>query len=231
MTTETGGSDDPAALQPTTLMYLFATAWLPTRIQRAAMSTPMGRVERDTACANFVKCALLQLADAGLVELELVSEATTGGVIAFGGASNVRVHPAAGPGARPGLEGRLLAALAATHPPEGRLDEWITERSGEHPHGVRNILREAQVLRSYEYPWDSIFNPMFTQVCERGLVAQRGRFIKRMGVTDAARVAALRPAFDETRARFAALSERDRALAEAMVQDTVIFVRSHRDSR
>ncbi len=231
MTTGTGGSHDPAGLQPTTLMYLFAVEWLTSEIQRAALSTPMGRVERDTACANFVKCALLQLADEGLVELELVSEATSTGVIAFGGASNVRVHPAAGPGARPGLEGRLLAALATTHPPEGRIDEWITERSGEHPHGVRNILRSAQVLRSYAYPWESIVNPMFTEVFERGLVARRGRFIKRMTVTDEARVAALRPAFDETRARFATLSERDRVLTEAMVQDTSIYVRTHRDSR
>ena len=231
MTTGTGGSDDAAALQPTTSMYLFATEWLPTGIQRAALSTPMGRVERDTACANFVKCALLQLAAEGLVELELVSAPTTGGVIAFGGSSNVWVHPVAGSGARrPGLEGRLLAALAAVRPAEGRVDEWITSRSGEHPQGVRNILREAQVLRSYRHPWDSIVNPMFTQVVERGLVAQRGLFVKRLVVTDEAQVAAFRPAFEATRARFAALSEGDQVLVEAIVQDTLIFVRSHRDS-
>lgn len=218
-------SDEPHGPQPTTLMYVFATTWLPTDVSQPQIPTPTGHVVKTTACANLVKCALLELTDRGLVELEMVSKAQRGSPSILGGRSNVRVHPTStSPAPQGGLEGRLLEGLAAAHPPDGWLARKLTRASGEHHLGVRNILREAQSIKGYRYPWQAIINPLYTEVAEAGLVASEGRAVQHLTVLDEALLAELEPRFAAARARFREISEANPDLCEAIVQDGLVFV-------
>jgi hypothetical protein len=208
----------PPALTETTIRWLFATSWLPSDAGEHRVGVPGGKTTAVDTAGNLLHIAMWSLRRQGLMEFEQVRPVGDERVTVLGGRSFARFALVDESGARlRGLEGALLAAAATVAGGEGRIAQALDRVSGEDERGVRLLVRALDL--DNRSPWGSVCGHCFAEAAAAGLVQAKGRFVRKIVVTDSAAVESLRPRHDELRAARGDYLEAEPDLTGAVMAD------------
>jgi hypothetical protein len=174
----------PPALTETTIRYLFATSWLPSRPNEDIVAVPGGATTAIDTAGNLLHIAMWNLRRQGLMEFQQLRPVEKERMRVLGRRSFAGFKLVDNGGARlAGLEGALLEAAHGLEHGDG---------------GLRNLVRALDL--DNRAPWGTVCNHCFTEASAAGLVAIKGRLFRKVVVTDPATVESLRERHDELRA-------------------------------
>jgi hypothetical protein len=190
------------ALTETTIRYLFATSWLPCDSKQDIVAVPGGATTAIDTAGNLLHIAMWNLRRQGLIEFEQLRPVEKERVRVLGGRSFAGFTLLDRSARQPGLEGALLRAAQALETRDG---------------GVRALVRALDL--DNRSPWDSVCNHCFTEASAAGLVAVKGRLFRKVVISDAAALEALRERHDELRAARGAYLDAEPELTNAAMAD------------
>jgi hypothetical protein len=190
------------ALTETTIRYLFATSWLPCDSKQDVVAVPGGATTAIDTAGNLLHIAMWNLRRQGLMEFEQLRPVEKERVRVLGGRSFAGYRLLDGSARQPGLEGALLGAAQRLETNDG---------------GVRALVRALDL--DNRSPWDSVCNHCFTEASAAGLVAVKGRLFRKVVISDAAALEALRERHDELRAARGAYLDAEPELTNAAMAD------------
>ena len=204
-------------LTETTVRYLFATSWLPREAGEHLVSVPGGSTTAIDTAGNLLHIALWSLRRQGLIEFEQLRPVEKERVTVLGGRSFSRFElRAEGAGLR-GLERALLQAACGLGPAEGRIEQAIERTTGEDERGVRLLIRALDL--SHRSPWDTVCGHCFAEASAAGLVEARGRFIRKVVISDPEALESLRGRNEQLRAVRGAYLDAEPELTLAVLSD------------
>jgi hypothetical protein len=207
----------PPALTETTIRYLFATSWLPCDTKQDIVAVPGGATTAVDTAGNLLHIAMWNLRRQGLMEFEQLRPVETERVTVLGGRSFARFELLDERAELPGLEGGLLDAARAVARTDARIAKAIDRLTDEDQRGVRLLVRALEL--DNRSPWDSVCNHCFAEASAAGLVEAKGRFFRKVVVSDSAAVESLREQGDELRAARGAYLEAEPELTSAAMTD------------
>ena len=201
----------------TTARYLFATSWLPCDADEPKVAVPGGRTTALVTGANLLHTALWNLQRQGAIAFEQIRPVQKESVTVLGGRSFVRFQMLMPDARVRGLEGAVLNASRRHAEPDNWLTAKIRRGAQEDEQGLRELIY-AMDLHS-RAPWATVVGHCFNEAAAAGLVAMKGRLIKKLVIVDAAAIASLQPYADEVRAARRAEMEREPVLHDAIIAD------------
>jgi hypothetical protein len=208
---------DPPALTETTIRYLFATSWLPRESNDHLVTVPGGSTTAIDTASNLLHIAMWNLRRHGLMEFEQVREVAKERVTVLGGRSFARFELLDENARLRGLEGAVLAAAAGLNNAEGRIGKAINRVTEEDERGVRLLVGALDL--DNRSPWRTVCGHCFAEASAAGLVETKGRFIRKIVITEPAAVESLRGRHDELRAGRGAYLDAEPELTSAVMSD------------
>lgn len=207
----------PPALTETTIRYLFATSWLPSDSKQDIVAVPGGATTAIDTAGNLLHIALWNLRRQGLMEFVQLRPVEKERVTVLGGRSFTRFELLDESAELPGLEGALLDAARAVARTDARIARAIDRLTNEDQRGVRLLVRALEL--DNRSPWDSVCNHCFAEASAAGLVNAKGRFFRKVVISDPAAVEALREQGDQLRTARGAYLEAEPELTSAAMAD------------
>lgn len=207
----------PPVLTETTIRYLFATTWLPSRTNEDVVAVPGGATTALDTAASLLDIAMWNLRRQGLMEFEQLRAVEDEPIRVLGGPSFSRFKLLDASAKLPGLEGALLRAAPSVEPWEGWVQKKIQRLSDEDEHGVRRLVRALDL--DDRSPCNSVCNHCFAEAAAAGLVKRKGRLFAAVVFTELPAVESLRERQDELRAARGAYREAEPELTNAVASD------------
>ena len=207
----------PPALTETTTRYLFATSWLPRDPGEHLVAVPGGSTTAIDTAGNLLHIAMWNLRRQGLMEFEQLRQVEDEHFTVLGGRSFARFRLLDESARLRGLEGALLRAAGSLGPAEGRIEKAIERVTAEDERGVRLLVRALDL--DHRSPWGSVCSHCFAEAAAAGLVESRGRFIRKIVISDPAAVESLRERHDELRAARGTYLDAEPQLTGAVMSD------------
>lgn len=206
-----------AAFTETTIRYLFATSWLPRNSTDHLVTVPGGSTTAIDTAGNLLHIAMWNLRRQGLMEFEQLRRVVKEQVTVFGGRSFARFELLDESAQLRGLEGALLTAARRLAPADGWIEKAIDGVTEEDERGIRLLVRALNL--DHRSPWGTVCSHCFAEAAAAGLVEAKGRFIRKIVISDPATVESLHERHDELRAARGAYLETEPELTSAVMSD------------
>ena len=193
---------DSPQLTPATIYWLFADRWAAPAETRGLPTVSGARVLGPETAANLLSLAVWSLREQGIVRVDPRVAAAEGRlasrVSVLGGRSRAHLDLLDPTARRPGLEGKLLEAVARERAPGSlkRVGQSVAAKArGEQTGGLREDL--LAIGFDTNQPWVTVANRCRDEAVDAGVIAVEGRLRKRIVIANAAALADIERSYEE----------------------------------